>query len=187
MHATVGSPRLSQVNSGLLRWCASGVAGFAVMASVTACGFDAQTLQPYPQAEGVNFQIGPSTGTDPVLKVRDLLVVSDKSGNGFLSASMIMTSGTDRLVSVTGEALKPNGSSAGALTVAKFSPIQITSTKLAQLVNLPEISVSSASLKAGLTARLVLSFATAGNKTLVVPVADGTGAPFTTVSPSPAG
>ncbi|WP_454227400.1 hypothetical protein [Propioniciclava flava] len=71
------------------------IAAAASALLLSGCGFNAQTLQPYTPAEGVNTQIGD-------VKVRNLVVVSDDEGHGYLSASLVSPKNT-ALVSVAGQ------------------------------------------------------------------------------------
>lgn len=165
----------------LTGWCAAVVAALTVM--VTAgCGFDVQTLQPYTAADGVNFTLG--GGEKPPLKVRNLFIIADDSGKGFVSASMIVDGGSDTLRSITGVALDPNGKDAGAIAIATFPPVAIGSDRLVVLTDLAPISVSGP-LKPGLEARLVLTFAASGAHTIVVPVVDAKDPVYAGVTPSP--
>jgi hypothetical protein len=63
------------------------LAGLALLAT-SGCGFDAQTLQPYTPAMGVNADVGADRG----IHVRNLLIVSRERGQGFVSASLSRTS-----------------------------------------------------------------------------------------------
>jgi len=158
-------------------------ATLVLLATIAGCGFNAQTLQPYTPADGVEFSIGqPNSG--PVLKVRNLLIVAKPDGTGFLSGSMFVTEGTDELVGVKGQALQSDGTDAGALTVGAFTPLEIGSHALTVLVDQPAITISQANMKAGLTVELTLSFATAGDYTLRVPVIAADNPVWATVSPS---
>jgi len=164
-------------------WWAVVIASLLVL--TTGCGFDAQTLQPYTPADGVNFQLGGTEADEPTLKVRNLLVIADDTGAGFVSASMVVDLGTDTLRSITGVALNANGTDAGAITVSAFPPVPLNANQLVVLTNLAPISVSGP-LKPGLEARLVFTFAQAGEQTIVVPVLDRSDPVYAGVTPSPA-
>ncbi len=70
--------------------------------ALTGCGMNAQTLQPYTPAEGVNSTSGP-------VMVRNLLIVADNTGRGVVSASVATYTG-DTLTGVTGTPQKSDGS-----------------------------------------------------------------------------
>lgn len=167
----------------LTGWATAAVAALAV-ALTAGCGFDVQTLQPYTPADGVNFQLGGPTG--PTLKVRNLFILADDHGSGFLSASMITDDGSDTLRSISGVALKSDGTTAGELTVGSFTPIPIGSGTLVVLIDQAPITVTGADLRPGLGARLVLTFASAGPKSIDVPVIDSSDPVYAGVTPSPA-
>lgn len=158
----------------------------AVLAVVltAGCGFDVQTLQPYTPADGVNFSLGDPPG--PTLKVRNLFILADDQGSGFLTASMIVDGGEDTLRSVSGVALKVDGTTAGELTIGSFSPISIGSGNLVVLTNLAPISVSGTDLEPGVGARLVLTFTQAGSRSIDVPVIDSSDPVYAGVTPSAA-
>ena len=63
---------------------------------MAACGFNAQTNQPYTPADGTNADIG----TDGVLKIRNLVVISRAEGEGIVSASLIGNA-EDQLTGIT--------------------------------------------------------------------------------------
>lgn len=158
----------------------------AVLAVVftAGCGFDAQTLQPYTPADGVSFTLGDPPG--PTLKVRNLFILADDQGAGFLTASMIVDGGEDTLRSVSGVALKVDGTTGGELSIGSFSPIAIGSSNLVVLINLAPITISGTDLEPGVGARLVLTFATAGPRSIDVPVIDSSDPVYAGVTPSPA-
>lgn len=177
----------------LIRWCAALVTMVGALAGVTACGFDVQTLQPYTQADGVNFQIGDLT-KDPnqqVLKVRNLMVLADQSGKAFLSGSLIINpavgkpSGSDTLQSISGTVLKPSGDPGAAVKFDSFTPVRIASAQLTILTDSEPITVTSSDIKPGGTLRLVLTFAQAGEYSVTVPVVDRTNSEYKTVTPAP--
>ena len=118
--------------------------------------------------------------------MRNLFILADDQGAGFLSASMIVDGGEDTLRSVSGVALKVDGTAGGELAVGSFTPISIGSSNLVVLINLAPITISSPDLKPGVGARLVLTFAQAGSSTIDVPVIDTNDPVYAGVTPSPA-
>lgn len=133
---------------------------------LSGCGFDAQTLQPYTPAHGVNVDT-----QDLKVKVRNLLIIADAQGKGVLSASLTGTEAT-QLTGVEGSALKPDGSDAGMLSFT-VSPVSIEPRKLTVLTDQPtQITVSNPALKPGLLAKLKLSFANGQSVELNAPVMD---------------
>lgn len=132
--------------------------------ALTGCGMNAQTLQPYTPAEGVN------TTTGPVL-VRNLLVVADANGRGVVSASLL-TYGDDTLTGVAGTPQKADGT-AGSPLVASSSglPLTLASNRLVVLTDPPQrLAVTSPDLKPGLLAEVTLTFAKAGPVKMMAPV-----------------
>lgn len=151
--------------------------------TLSGCGLNAQTLQPYTPAHGVNVENGG-------VKVRNLLIVADEQGRGVLSGSFT-TAADDTLTSVTGTALNPDGSAAGVLSVTG-GPVPLKRTGLAVLTSgSSPIQVSSPVLKPGLLAQVVLNFASGGTATVTVPVLSATDpiyasvAPMLTATPTP--
>lgn len=144
-----------------LRTMGAAVAVAAAL-SLTGCGFNAQTLQTYTPAHGVNVD-------HEALKVRNLLVIADASGQGVVSASLVSQKG-DTLQSVSGNAIKADGTDGGALTVTA-APVELPAGKLVVLTEqTPRLTVSSPELKPGLTARLKLTYASGQATDLQVPV-----------------
>ncbi len=123
-----------------------------------------QTLQPYTPAEGVNQEIGS-------VKVRNLLVIADGSGQGLVSASVIAYS-DDSLTTVAGIPQKSDGSAGSALVVTPSGlPLTMPANSLFVLTNPPtRVAVSSPDLKPGYLATITLTFAKAGPITVVAPV-----------------
>lgn len=181
------------VTRRLFRWCAGLATTVVALAVMTGCGFNAATLQPYHQSDGIDFQTGSLTQNpdQPVVKVRNLLILADSSGHGFVSASLLTdppvgeTSATARLTSVSGVALKPDGSDGSPLTVGSFSPITIGSDQLTVLTDLPAITLEGTDLKPGGTVRLTITFASAGSFEQIVPVIASDNPVYATVSPAP--
>src|SRR3712207_2591902 len=79
----------------------------AVLVLVGGCGLDAQTLQPYTPADGVNVNVG----TVARVQVRNLLIISAEPGQGIVSASLTADA-PDALVAVSGTASALDGSGA---------------------------------------------------------------------------
>lgn len=160
----------------------------AASLSLTGCGFNAQTLQTYTPAHGVNVD-------HDALKVRNLLVIADGQGKGVVSAS-IVSAKDDSLESVSGNAVKADGSDGGALTVTA-APVELPAGQLVVLTDQsPRLTVTGPELKPGLTARLVLTYGSGQTTDLVVPVMDAeqalyadavqdTAAPSASASPTP--
>lgn len=142
--------------------------GVLVMVALllTACGKDAQTLQPYTPAMGVNADVGP----DRTVKVRNLLIVSREDNQGFISAS-IVSSEPDALVGVGGRAVERKDGTPGAPLQSNLSsPIALEPDVLVVLTERPVIRVTSPDLWEGATARVVLEFERAGELELLVPI-----------------
>lgn len=165
---------------------------------LSGCGFDAQTLQPYTPAQGVNANV-----TDTLL-VRNMLVMATDYGLGQVSASLMSNGEPDALIAISGAANKPDGTPGAALTVssallsatpaaapsatpaatpsatpggsgsAAFVPIELQGGRLVVLTgqSAKKIYVSSPDLKQGLTATFTLTFASGAVQTIVVPVVD---------------
>lgn len=160
----------------------------AASLSLTGCGFNAQTLQPYTPAHGVNVD-------HEGVKVRNLLVIADGQGKGVVSASIVSAEG-DTLESVSGSAIKADGTDGGALTVTA-APVELPAGKLVVLTDQsPRLSVTGPELKPGLTARLKLTYGSGQATDLVVPVMDAeramyadaaqdTAAPTASAEPTP--
>ena len=132
--------------------------------ALAGCGMDAQTLQPYTPAEGVNSSTGP-------VMVRNLMVIADNTGRGVVSASLV-TYGDDTLTAVAGVPQKPDGTAGSPLVVTTTGlPVQLSSNTLVVLTNAPvRVAVTSPDLKPGLLADVTLTFAKAGPVKLVAPV-----------------
>jgi hypothetical protein len=148
-----------------------------------ACGTDAQTLKPYTPAEGVNVDVGNPADIQNVVHVRNLLIISKAPGSGILSAS-IVTDGRDQLTEVTGFAIKSDGSQGAPLTVNLTNTVSIANRAQIVLTDSP-ISVQSADLAPGLTASITLTFANAGEVTVIAPVVDGNEGQYQSISPAP--
>lgn len=151
---------------------------------VGACGNDAQTLRPYTPAEGVNIDVGNPSDVENVVHVRNLLIISKEAGSGVLSASLV-TDGRDQLTGVTGYAIKSDGSQGAPLTVTLGNSVSIANRAQIVLTDQAPIGVRSADLAPGLTASMTLTFANAGEVTVIVPVVDGNEPQYASISPAP--
>ena len=156
-----------------------------LLLGTAACGNDAQTLRPYTPGEGVNFDVGDEQDIRTVVHVRNLLIISKKPGSGVLSA-LLVTDGRDELTKVTGNAIKADGSAGAPLTVTLTDSVTFANRAQVVLTDRAPIGVTSADLAPGRTASMTLSFATAGDITVIVPVADGTEPQYADVSAAPA-
>ena len=167
---------------------ARGLAGFlavlGLVLALGACGTDAQTLKPYTPAEGVNLDVGDSYNPEQVVHVRNLLIISKERGSGILSASLV-TDGRDQLTGVSGFAIKSDGSQGAPLTVTLTNTVSIANRAQIVLTDQTPIGVTSADLAPGLTASMTLTFAKAGEATVIVPVVDGNLPEYASISPAP--
>lgn len=155
------------------------VAGVGLALLLAGCGFNAQTLQPYTPAHGVNVDAGS-------IKVRNLLLVSDTTGNGIVSASLV-SSESDQLTQVTGTPNKADGSPGAPLTVSSAGQITLNPNQLVVLTApSPAITVSSPDLQPGMTAELSLTFASGTTAEATAPVMSFNDPIYATVTPSPA-
>ena len=156
--------------------------GMALLAFMSACGMNAQTLQPYTPAEGVNFNVGP---TGDWVQVRNLMILSREDGVGYLSASIVAQE-RDALTAVSGEPIKPDGTPGAALEVTLPNPVGLTPGVLVVLTDRELIEVKSADLIVGGEADLTFTFSTVGEYTIRVPVVDADQPDYATITPSPA-
>lgn len=160
------------------------VAGVGVSLLLTGCGFDAQTLQPYTPAQGVNIDV-PAGENSRTLKVRNLLVVADDAGEGYISAS-IVSPVADALVTVEGTALTMSNTAGDALTVSG-GPVSIVANQIAVLTDPnPAFTVSASDLEPGLTVDLTLTFASGAQASAIAPVMSAEDAIYASISPAPA-
>ena len=160
------------------------LAALGLLLAVAACGTGAQTLRPYTPAEGVNLDVGDQYDLQSVVHVRNLLIISKEAGSGVLSATLV-TDGRDQLTGVSGFAIKADGSQGAPLTVTLTNTVSIANRAQVVLTDQTRIGVRSRDLLAGLTASLTLTFAKAGEATVIVPVVDGTQPQYATISPAP--
>ena len=77
-HEVGAVPRRTR-SRGLL---AALLVSLGLLLPVGACGIDAQTLQPYTPAEGVNVDVGDPADARSVVHVRNLLIISKAPGSG---------------------------------------------------------------------------------------------------------
>jgi len=159
---------------------------FGALLSLTACGLDVQTMQPYTPAEGVQADVTPGNDPQAAVKIRNLLIVSRAPGEGFLSGSMT-TRGKDALTDVSGVAIKGDGSAGAPIVATLPGPLQLGEGALVVLTSGDFITVKSADLAPGRTATLTLEFQNAGEITLQTTVVDGKADQWTSVTPSPSG
>lgn len=154
----------------------------ALLALASACGMNAQTLQPYTPAEGVNANVGP---TGQWVQVRNLMILSREDGTGYVSASLVATE-RDALTGITGAPITLEGTPGAPLTTTMPDPVGLTAETLVVLTDRELITVKSDDLIVGGAAELTLSFSTVGDLTILVPVVDATQPDYATITPSPA-
>ena len=154
-----------------VRGLAAALVAAGLLLVTAACGTDVQTLRPYTPAEGVNVDVGQGD-TLRVVHVRNLLIISSKPGSGVLSAS-IVTDGRDELTSVTGNAIKSDGTPGESIAVQLGNSVTFANGAQIVLTDRPPITVTSKDLAPGLTASLTLTFANAGGITVIAPVVNG--------------
>lgn len=146
------------------------------LSGLSACGFNAQTLQPYNPAEGVN-------ADQATVKARNILLVVNLQGSGYLAGAFSSTV-DDTFTGASGTAIKADGSPGAALAFSAAS-IPLPATRLTNLLDSRAVTVTSPDLKPGLSANVTLRFAKAGSITLIVPAVDATSEQYRGVSPSP--
>jgi len=149
---------------------------------VAACGFNAQTNQPYTPADGTNADIG----TDGALKIRNLVIISRGAGEGIVSASLIGNA-EDQLTGVTVAPIKTDGADASPAAAVLPGPLRLGNGSLTVLTDGPLITVRAPELMAGLDALVTLQFAKAGSVPLRAPVVDGSVQPWSRITPRPSG
>ncbi|HOQ54031.1 MAG TPA: hypothetical protein PLF56_10505 [Micropruina sp.] len=132
--------------------------------ALTGCIAQFQTSQPYTPGEGVNLQVGQ-------VKVRNLMVIADASGQGVLSASAVSYA-DDTLTAVSGTPHKADGTPGSALVVTSTGlPLAMPANTLFILTDSPlRVAVTSPDLKPGLLAEITLTFAKAGDVKALAPV-----------------
>jgi hypothetical protein len=162
----------------LLRLGAAVLLSLGLVVAATGCGFQVQTNNPYTPADGVSFDVGS-------VKVRNLTIVSKTKGEGFLAGSLISPD-PDALVSITGTATKPDGTEGPQFTADIPTPVSMDNNKWVILTDRPSlITIKTPELDQGLTAKLLLTFRTAGEVTTFATVVDGNIPQYQTISPSP--
>ncbi|MGA4507903.1 hypothetical protein ACQB6R_02585 [Propionibacteriaceae bacterium G1746] len=137
------------------------VAAAASLAAVVALGgcVSTFTAQPYTPGVGVNADAGQ-------VKARALVLVLDGQ-SAHLTGSIVSTE-ADTLTSVKGTAQDSSFNDLGALTFPD-ARVAIPSNKLVPLTP-QNLVATSPDLKAGLTAKLTLTFDKSGTTTVVVPI-----------------
>jgi hypothetical protein len=169
---------------------AAAAAGAGLLLTLSACGFDVQTLKPYQPSDGVNIDIAPGPDGQPdagTVEVRGLMILAKSPTSGFLSAT-IVAQNNDTLTGITGNVVNTDGSNGPALTVNVANPIKVGGGSSVILVDRAPVTVTASSLPAGQDANLTLTFTNAGSDTVRVPIIDGNNEIYRTVQPSaPAG
>ncbi|HEY9294314.1 MAG TPA: hypothetical protein VIP98_23780 [Microlunatus sp.] len=163
-------------------------ASVTLLAGMSACGFDVQTLQPYQPSDGVDVNVGNGTNGQPddsTVKVRGLMILARTPTSGFLSATLNSVGG-DELTDVSGNLLKADQTSGAPLKVKMSGPVAIAPNQPTVLVDRAPINISGSGLPAGQTAEITLTFAKAGSKQVQVPIIDGNNRIYKNVTPSPA-
>jgi hypothetical protein len=155
-----------------------------LLLGTAACGNNAQTLQPYTPAEGINLDVGNPADQRSVVHVRNLLIISKNPGQGLLSAT-IVTYGRDELTGVTGSAIKVNGTVGAPFTATLTNTVSFANGAPIVLTDGSPIVLRSADLAPGLTANVTLQFRTAGDATAIIPVVDGNEPQYATIKPAP--
>ncbi|MGD7788623.1 hypothetical protein ACQCX2_09895 [Propionibacteriaceae bacterium Y1700] len=150
------------VPSRLARLAATAVISVGLLLGLGACQF--QTLQNYVPADGVNVD-------QDTVKVRNLTVLVSTPGQGVLSGTVVADT-SDRLTTVNGVALLPNGTDGSPLQSSMAEPVTIPANSAVVLTQVDPIRLSGADLKAGQLARVELTFSGAGTTVIEVPVLD---------------
>lgn len=155
-----------------------GTVAAGVLLGGTACMRvnDFQSLEQYTPSEGVPVEILPSESDSPEdttqvpIKIRNLMIVQDESGDAVLAGAVISPIDT-KLESVEGTALDVEGKPLGELKVSGAS----FKLKADELMNFEgqDIKVTSSDMEPGLLAELTITFATGEPATVQVPVVDG--------------
>ena len=156
--------------------------GTALLLLLSACGMDAQTAQPYTPAEGVNANVGPA---GEAVQVRNLMILSREDGTGYLSASIVAQE-RDAMTAVAGKPFTPDGTAGTPFTVTLPDPVGLSPDVLVVLTDRPLIELKSPELIVGADAEVTLTFSTAGDLTIRVPIVDADQPDYKTITPSPA-
>lgn len=146
-----------------------------------ACGMDAQTSQPYTPAEGVNADVGP---VGKAVQVRNLMILSREDGTGYLSASVVAQD-RDAMTAVAGYPYKLDGTEGTPFTVTLPNPVGLSEDALVVLTDRELIELKSPELVVGADAQVTLTFSTAGELTIKVPIVDADQPDYASISPSP--
>lgn len=153
----------------------AGLGSLTMALTAASCGMEVQTTNPYTPAIGVNFDVGD-------VQIRDLMILSRTPGQGFLSGTLTSYA-EDTLIGVSGNAYKSDGSDGSALNVT-VQPVKVVPATPVVLTKRPLLNVASADLEAGLTAKMVLRFAKAGEVTTNAPVVDANLPQYASIGPS---
>ena len=153
----------------------------ALLLLVSACGMDAQTSQPYTPAEGVNADVG---AAGKAVQVRNLMILSREDGTGYLSAS-IVAQDRDAMTAVAGYPYKLDGTEGTPFTVALPNPVGLSEDVLVVLTDRELIDLKSPELVVGADAQVTLTFSSAGELTLRVPIVDADQPDYASITPSP--
>lgn len=131
----------------------------------TSCGMNAQTLQPYTPALGINVDVG----ADHQVKVRNLMVITDEGGRGVVSATLYAER-PDQLVAVSGVADAMDGDGR-PLAAALAAPVKVPRLEYVIMTELADpVVLRGPGLRPGMSAELTLRFRDAGSVTAHVPI-----------------
>jgi hypothetical protein len=153
----------------------------ALLLLVSACGMDAQTSQPYTPAEGVNADVG---AAGKAVQVRNLMILSREDGTGYLSASLIAQD-RDAMTAVAGHPFAPDQTQGTPFTVTLPDPVGLSEDTLVVLTDRQLIELKSPELVVGADAELTLTFSTAGELTIRVPIVDADQPDYASITPTP--
>jgi hypothetical protein len=156
--------------------------GTALLLLMSACGMDAQTAQPYTPAEGVNADVGPAGES---VQVRNLMILSREDGTGYLSASIVAQE-RDAMTAVAGKPFTQDDTPGTPFTVTLPDPVGLSPDVLVVLTDRPLIELKSPEMIVGGDAEVTLTFSTAGDLTIRVPVVDADQPDYKTITPSAA-
>ena len=168
-----------------LRSAAAALVALGLLLITAACGTDAQTLQPYTPAEGINVDVGDPADFSQVVHVRNLLIISRTEGQGIVSAT-IVTDDRDELTALSGVPIKVDGTEGAPFTATLSQTVSLGNGAQIVLTDRPLITVTSPDLVAGRSSSVTMQFEKAGEVTVLVPIVDGNEPQYATISPSPA-
>ena len=154
-------PRPPAVLAGQIRRLAAAI----VVLLAAGCGQDAQTLQPYTPAMGVNVDVGDQRQ----VAVRNLLVISRAPGQGFVSMTLVAREPA-ALAGVSGTAIEADGTLGSPISTTWSGPLTLPPGETIVLTERPPLVITSPDLVAGTTLRLKLTFAGAGSTSIIVPI-----------------